>query len=291
MLKVNMIPLQSEIRFGEEGIWQILLNNDSWWVSLDCHLLGKIENTFYGFGGDIQLDMPVSMRGTESVKLPFVSDYSGQLRLQFMRLEYMDLLGLFRISRVVQVQSEIMAMPRENEETIDRKSGYQAGVRDAEESTAKGNDFAEVTDMREYRPGDRLKDIHWKLSAKKEVLMVKERTSMAQSEVVMLLDLTSDRDRTEQILTLAYSVSKAFLEEYIPVRLLWWDAQMFDFQETFISDFGGLDQGFCVLLRGRMSREKQDVVSLMRRLHPEIHAFVFLHEKAGETQGEVVFHG
>ena len=61
------------------------------------------------------------------------------------------------------------------------------GMSESEESQAKGNDFAEITDVREYRPGDRIKDIHWKLSAKKETLMVKERTSVAQSQVYWCL--------------------------------------------------------------------------------------------------------
>lgn len=41
------------------------------------------------------------------------------------------------------------------------------GMNEAEESRKKGHDFSEVVDVREYQPGDKLQNIHWKLSAKK----------------------------------------------------------------------------------------------------------------------------
>ena len=41
------------------------------------------------------------------------------------------------------------------------------------ESKKKGYDFSEVTGIREYIPGDKLQNIHWKLSAKKDILMVR----------------------------------------------------------------------------------------------------------------------
>ena len=42
-------------------------------------------------------------------------------------------------------------------------------------SSGGGDDPSEIYQVREYRERDSLKDIHWKLSAREEELMVKER--------------------------------------------------------------------------------------------------------------------
>ena len=52
-----------------------------------------------------------------------------------------------------------------------------SGVAEFSESSRKGNDHSEVSDIRTYRIGDRPKDIHWKLSARNRELMVKARPS------------------------------------------------------------------------------------------------------------------
>ena len=40
-----------------------------------------------------------------------------------------------------------------------------------------GTDVSQIFDVREYRPGDRLQRIHWKLSAKSDGLLVRETVS------------------------------------------------------------------------------------------------------------------
>lgn len=53
-----------------------------------------------------------------------------------------------------------------------------------------GNDGTLIREIREYRPGDSLHAIHWKLSAKKEELLVKEPGQPQGFRVLFGLDLT-----------------------------------------------------------------------------------------------------
>ena len=62
-----------------------------------------------------------------------------------------------------------------------------SGMTEVEESNRRGSDFSEVSDIREYTPGDRLRDIHWKLSARQEEWMVKIRTQMAGLELTVVV--------------------------------------------------------------------------------------------------------
>ena len=174
-------------------------------------------------------------------------------------------------------------MPQETGEASEQKSGFQMGMSELEESQAKGNDFAEITDVREYRPGDRIKDIHWKLSAKKETLMVKERTSVAQSQVVLVLDLSGQRDTVEEVLGLAYGLSKLFLKEYTPVCLLVWDALEYDFIEVLIQKREEIDTQFIYLLRRAVVTDNIELAQL------QAYAVIGLYEDG--VRGEVISHG
>ena len=66
---------------------------------------------------------------------------------------------------------------------------YTEGFDEFEESEKKGNVSSNVTDVREYRPGDRLQKIHWKLSSKIDKLMVKENEATSTNQFFMLLEL------------------------------------------------------------------------------------------------------
>jgi len=51
-----------------------------------------------------------------------------------------------------------------------------------------GGDEAEIVDIREYIPGDRINRIHWKVSSKYGKLYVKELSSPIESDIILKLD-------------------------------------------------------------------------------------------------------
>lgn len=290
-LSVSVYSMQPVLQEGQEGIWCIRLNNDSYGLALSCTLFGTVGNTFLGTSGDISVKMPISMKYTEHMDLPFGVQYCGLIKLEMTALEYQDPMGLIRIRIPLQASAESVILPDKQAEMEERRDGYQAGISEAEETLSKGYDFAEVTDMREYRPGDRIKDIHWKLSAKKQDLMVKERTSVAQSQVILLLDLSYDEyEMVSAVVGLAYAVAESFLETYVPVRLLWWDQQSCDFNEIVITGADALEDGFGKLLHSRICPIRQNLPELMQRVRPALQSYVYLHEVRGKADGEVISH-
>ncbi|MBR2621170.1 MAG: DUF58 domain-containing protein [Clostridia bacterium] len=52
-------------------------------------------------------------------------------------------------------------------------------------------DRVEVRDVRDYRMGDALKDVHWKLSSKAEELLVRDYSSGASSRTIIYCDLSA----------------------------------------------------------------------------------------------------
>ncbi len=289
-LSLSILPVCHQIKEEQEGIWRIRLQNDSYGLSLACTLFGTVENVFLRTKGELQVEMPVSMRYTETMDLPLGIRYPGLARVQIHQIEYKDPMGLLLIRIPVAAAGECVVLPRSQEGMRNHREGYQAGITETEETLTKGNDFSEVTDVREYRPGDRLKDIHWKLSAKKQDLMVKERANVAQSQVILLLDLSGEPDMVSQVLGLAYGITKEFLREYVPVRILWWDEQKYDFCDVLIAEEKVQDDGFGKLMHGHVCRVEQNLPELMQRVRPMLRSYVYLHQIRGMVDGEVICH-
>ena len=119
----------------------------------------------------------VSAGGEETLWCEFETTLCGGVEVKLERVRVYDFMGIFYLGRqeaqrrFVKVMPEFSLMPVE---ITRRTREFQA---EAEEYSGekKGDDPSEIYQVREYRDMDSLKDIHWKLSAKEETLMVKEK--------------------------------------------------------------------------------------------------------------------
>jgi hypothetical protein len=112
-----------------------------------------------------------------------------------------DFFHLFRVQVPIEDTTTVYVLPR-------RLSIDQALAQSVSDSTARTvlsplvMDRLEVSDIREYRAGDPLKSIHWKLSSKAETFMVKEYNTGTSNQTVIYCDLATHfpnhppRDRT-----------------------------------------------------------------------------------------------
>ena len=93
----------------------------------------------------------------------------------------------------------------------------------------KGDDVTEIFALREYRPGDSMKSIHWKLSARLEQWMVKEFSKPEGVQVLLLLDLYHDRAETygarrmDKLLETFASLSFSMMEQGVRHTAAWFD--------------------------------------------------------------------
>jgi uncharacterized protein (DUF58 family) len=88
-----------------------------------------------------------------------------------------------------------------------RFPGGKPDAGQASTSSAKGyeGDLAKISD---YRGGESLKLIHWRLSAKHEVFKVKELTATADEPVVLELDLVPGRTLEERLSYCTYLINR-----------------------------------------------------------------------------------
>jgi hypothetical protein len=101
-----------------------------------------------------------------------------------------DFFHLFRIRIDVDDYHGILVLPRKR---LLEGQGAVA-VSDTAQTQTKSPfsfDRLELLDVRDYRLGDALRDVHWKLSSKAEELLVKDYSSGASGRTIIYCDLTA----------------------------------------------------------------------------------------------------
>ncbi|MBM6695174.1 DUF58 domain-containing protein, partial [Pseudoflavonifractor capillosus] len=99
----------------------------------------------------------------------------------------------------------------------------------------RGTPSMEDYDLREYRPGDPLRSIHWKLSSKHDSLVVREPVKTGLPQAAVIVDLFGDGDRLDQVLGRLWTVCLNLLGREIPHTIVWMDRDQAQRQEAVAS--------------------------------------------------------
>ena len=102
-------------------------------------------------------------------------------------------------------------IPLSTREGFDMESFRYSGSR-------PGDDPGETYDIREYRSGDSIRQIHWKLSGKLDDIMIREKSFPVDDTVLILAEaFQADRDpqRAETVAEVFSAVLQSFMEKKI----------------------------------------------------------------------------
>ena len=181
-------------------------------LHVECPL--SISSLYYGEGEEKVYVLPAPVGSGEVLSLPLTFHYCGLYQARMAVIKAYDLLHFVSFSKEVSLRAQTMVFPTETVEVSYHPSFYTEGFDEYESSVQTGNVSSNVTDIREYHPGDRLQKIHWKLSAKIDKLMVKENEAAASHQFYVLLELYRPPEHPEYLnhaVTYAYGVSKELL--------------------------------------------------------------------------------
>lgn len=272
----------------EEVLLELHLRNDAWWLALHCQMQLSISNTFLERVSTLAVQMPAAVHRDNVLTLPFRAVELGRYTVSCGLLTVQDVMGFLSCQKEISLSKELSVLPGQNAGGPIDVTGFMAGAAEREESRQKGNDFAQVSDVREYIAGDRFRDIHWKLSARQETLMVKERVSMAGSEMVLLLKMVKDPAQTERILEFAWYLGRSFLAQRLPVCLLCWNQQAFQWEEyrcgtvqELAEAYGGI---FSLALSDRINEKAGEH---MRNCYPFLRSYLAVTVQDGTVRAQM----
>ncbi|MCM1087037.1 MAG: DUF58 domain-containing protein [Muribaculaceae bacterium] len=116
--------------------------------------------------------------------------HCGIVRFYLEKLTVSDYFGIFSgRCRVDSIQKEVYVLPWVNaitEDTLGNMGDFEGKY---------GADVYETYDIREFRNGDDMRQIHWKLTAKTDILLVREYLKTSESGVMVGLDFQKEKER------------------------------------------------------------------------------------------------
>lgn len=216
---------------------RFILHNPTCFPILNATISTMIENRFYLEYGEHTLNVPIRVKQDTVVEYPIEMEYCGRFIVSVSKIHILDITGIYEVNIPVSIEKECLIFPNGMVNKQDAGIMYQRGVTEAMESREKGYDFSDISGIREYIPGDKLQNIHWKLSVKKDSLMVKERVSVSAQQLNVLVDLVNDEHMClEQILELLDGVTKAFVEMNLPFTVYFYSTKNASLKDFYIGN-------------------------------------------------------
>ncbi len=195
-------------------------------------LKGKIQAVNRLTGEEQYLPLACSLppKGARQRKTSLTDQFCGKVELSLKELTAGDPLGLFRGKRECPASAFGYFAPVITPAAVEREALDSYDMESYQYSQyEKGSDPGEVFGIREYREGDSLKQIHWKLSAKMDEVMVKIPSFPIENNIILMLDnlLVPDSPSTPEersrLVERFYSLSAALLEKDIHHTIGWYD--------------------------------------------------------------------
>lgn len=167
-------------------------------------------------------------KGSVRFSNQLASLHSGSYYFEKAVVTLYDPLKLLRIRKHIPLHERLDIMPEiySTGVLVSESVRHFMGESDIYDSLYGGDDSSETFQIREFRAGDKLKDIHWKLSAKEEEWIVRENGKPLACPVILLVSLFSGKKRNvgnrDALLSLVASISYTLLEQKCPHYAAWY---------------------------------------------------------------------
>lgn len=284
----TIAPLQNVIIQGQESELTVSVTNPTWIPLLSCFLTVTLRNHFFPECTEtIQLHIPAVSRQTNTVSFPFTSEYNGEILSTLTKLKVNDMLGLSYRTIKLTHTSSVAVMPTPFRQPIPSETNAQEkGNLSMQNFAGKGNS-ENMLDIREYHTGDRLQHIHWKLSAKKDTLLVKEFGVNTEQSVCILIDLVQDKELSI-CFNLLYSFCLKHLPLHHPVVVNWWSSQNGTLQTEYLQS---IDEFTSLLMKIYMDDSYISSTMALDTFEPErigFDSFYYLNAMLQEKEGGMI---
>lgn len=152
---------------------------------------------------------------------------AGNYEITMREVRVYDLAGMFYLSKRRKERAEVQVLPLLYPVSVRLTAGVRNFVGDASvyDSLRSGDDSSEIFKLREFQDGDKLKDIHWKLTAKEDKLIVRENSLPKACSTVLLLEggkgIKGRKQLQDAYLQMAASLSFSMMDRECPHYVAW----------------------------------------------------------------------
>ena len=254
--------LTAESRHGvqarEGAAVRIVLTNHSVLPVVYKRLVVEAENTFTGEKQKKAIRMNALPHSTSEAEIGLAIGHCGKIsfRVRTGRLTCKEAFCNFT------VLPELFA-------TRIEYNLHESDIYDSETYSPyrKGQDFSEIYQIREYVPGDDIKHIHWKLSEKTDVTMVKEASFPLDHSMMVVMDKSMPEgectpEQAETLAEITVSICRYLSDEKLEYQLIWNDPAADHLEVRNVQFEEELAEAIPQMLTGRVIRSDRDCARL-----------------------------
>ena len=176
---------------GETGTLRVQIENKTALPLGLIHVRLRLSNLLTGQSELRRCRLSARPRRTETAEYDLASAHCGRIAIEAACCRIYDPFGLIGIRLKQTVLAQTTVQPKGFAQTI--FISPDANCPDDSENYAPdraGYDLSEVYQLREYRPGDSLRQMHWKLSGKLDRLVIREASLPVRRSVLLFWERT-----------------------------------------------------------------------------------------------------
>lgn len=184
------------------------------------------RNLHTGETTESTLELGLLPRQKKQIDFSFACPHCGKIELRLANARTADVFGLLERGFSCEIRKEFPVMPRMFAPAISlERSDMAMPDSDTYSPWKPGSDPGETFAIREYIPGDAVRNIHWKLSEKTGKTMVREFGLPVVDEVAILLETAGilSAEETDAVTEVFASVSAQLAEMGISHDAFWRD--------------------------------------------------------------------
>ena len=225
------------------------------------------SNIFTGYSEKTRRHLWIAPGGGTEIKQYMSSRYAGRVEVRIESFEVFDLFRMFSLRGCGRSDAYVIVWPSFSEVDEEDLNSCVEGFPKENELKKRGTDYNPDYEVREYIPGDELKSIHWKLSAKQEELMVRQRLAAGREKINVLLPLGDDRQYNDRLMEAVYALCRLLLYKEYPVQL-YWPGRGESLQGCFVAEQGELENAISEILSDNGLHQPGEAEERMSVEHP-----------------------
>lgn len=227
----------------------IKLHNPTLFPVQRAEITLHVSSPFYANPNYETIIIPLLAHSHNEQRFMLTYEKLGCYQIQAVKVVVHDYLNFFSFPLNTDSRLEIKILPQAEKEIEFHDAFYTEGFEEFEDVSQGGFTTADVTDIREYIPGDRLQKIHWKLSSKIGKWVVKESKAGATHSFIVLLELYLNKeiehcDFLDCSLENAYAICRELLYKGEPFVLMTYAINRNDFISFHPRNQGDIETAF-----------------------------------------------
>lgn len=224
------VQIQGELSRGEKTQGRLIFENDLILPILGMEYKLRFSNLLTDESYVCEGSSMLLPKRKREVFFSLCEEYTGLMNLEVAKCTVKDPLNLF--SKDLEIISDIpartMILPRIRPLEISQDSLEMYDIESFKFSQhLKGTDTSETIGIKEYKAGDSIKTIHWKLSSKLDEIVIRELGYPVDNKLLLLLDKSSQsrlkEKEIEEVIDLFSSLSYELASKEINHTLGWYD--------------------------------------------------------------------